>query len=266
MNGAVRKRLRIARLVVFCLSTALLLRQLADNAGGGESYDAALSIATAGKKTAAPAETEAAKGEWVPETVTGDENMDVIAAIDIGALQEVNPDVIGWIWIPDSKVNYPIVQGSDNDYYLKHTWDKQENSVGSIFLEHRNTADFGDYNTILYGHNMNDGSMFANIKRYSTEWYWERHPYIYIATETGHYRYEVFSGYESSTEGTAYGLSFHQPETKVNFLKTAIQKSTADTGVRPELTDRVLTLSTCSGVGYANRWVVHARLKMVKVE
>lgn len=269
-----RKWLRVVLLMVFLISTALLVRQFMDNAGGSESYDSALAIATGGSKKTASAEAEAAQTEqapaealrWIPEPVTDDENMAVIASIDIKALQEVNPEVIGWIWIPDSNINYPIVQGSDNDYYLKHTWDGKENSVGSIFLEHRNTPDFTDYNTIVYGHNMNDGSMFANIKRYSTEWYWERHPYIYIATETGAYRYEVFSSYEAATDSPAYGLSFRQDETKVNFLQTAIRDSQAYTGVEPELTDRVLTLSTCSGAGYSSRWVVHARLKMVKAE
>ena len=265
-----RNILRALLLVVFLISTTLLLLQFRDNSGGSESYDTALAIATSGtkKEAAPPAETEAAenKPEWVPEKITDDPHMEEMAGIDLAALQEVNPDVIGWIRVPDSNIDYPIVQGEDNDFYLKHTWDKQKNSVGSVFMEHRNTPDFTDYNTILYAHNMNDGSMFANVKRYNTLWYWERHRYVYIATEDGVFRYEVFSGYETSTDGTAYGLSFHQTETKVNFLTTAIEKSTAYMEIHPELTDRILTLSTCSGLGKTNRWVIHARLKMVLAE
>ena len=264
-----RNILRLILLAVFLVSTGLLLLQLRDNAGGEESYNTALAIATADtkKESAPPAETEAAvTEEWVPEEITGDEHLEAMEEIDIAALQAVNPHVIGWIRVPDSNIDYPIVQGQDNDFYLKHTWDGTLNSVGSIFMEHRNTPDFTDYNTILYGHNMNDGSMFANVRRYNTEWYWERHPYVYIATEAGVFRYEVFSSYESSIEGKAYGLSFQQQKTKAEFLNNAIVKTAADRGIRPEMTDRILTLSTCSGLGQSNRWVLHARLKMVKTE
>lgn len=263
-----RKRLRLLLLAIFLVSTTLLALQLRDKALGSQSYDNALSIAASGtKKETAPSEAEEAPiARWVPEPVTDDPHLEELALLDIAALRAVNPEVIGWIRIPDSHIDYPLLQGRDNDYYLKHTWDGQENAVGSIFLEYRNTPELTDYNTIVYGHNMNDGSMFADLRRYSTEWYWQRHPYVYIATEAGVFRYEVFSSYESSTEGTAYGLSFHQAETKATFLSTAIQKSAADLGIRPEITDRILTLSTCSGVSYANRWVVHARLKMVKAE
>lgn len=267
-----KKKLRILFLIVFLISTALLLRQVLDNAGGSSSYDDALSIATSGgsKKTASEkaeaAVTEEEKPEWVPAEITGDEHLDALADIDLEALREVNPDVIGWIRIPDSNVDYPLLQGTDNDYYLKHTWDGKENSVGSIFLEHRNSPELTDFNTIVYGHNMNDGSMFANIKRYNTEWYWERHPYVYVLTDAGAYRYEVFSSYEATTDSQTYGLSFNQGKTRASFLEHAIQKSAAYTGVRPEMTDRILTLSTCSGMGPKNRWVLHARLKMVKAE
>lgn len=262
-----RKILRIILLLVFFISTSVLALRLRDNAGGSESYHNALSLATSGNQTeTAPSQPEdAVKNQWVPEAITGDANMEELKKLDLDALQAVNPQVIGWIRIPDSPIDYPILQGQDNDYYLNHTWDGKQNAVGSIFLEHRNNPDLTDFNTILYGHNMNDGSMFAAIRRYNTQWYWERHPYVYLVTEQGVFRYEVFSAYESSTEGTAYGLSFHQSETKATFLSTAIRLSAADQGIRPELTDRVLTLSTCSGLGYSSRWVVHARLKMVQI-
>lgn len=266
-----RKGLRGILLAVFFVSTAMLLFQLRDNAGGSQSYGNALAIASSGvtvKKEAAPPVPETAGKEalWIPEEVTGDAHMEAMAAIDIAALREVNPQVIGWIRIPETNVDYPILQGSDNDYYLKHTWDGKENSVGSIFMEHRNSGDFTDFNTILYGHNMNDGSMFANIRRYSTDWYRQRHPYVYVATEGGVYRYEVFSGYQAAVDSPAYGLSFHQEKTRADFLGTAVRDSQTDSGILPELTDRVLTLSTCSGMGYSHRWVLHARLKMVKAE
>ena len=192
--------------------------------------------------------------------------MEEMEKINLAALQEVNPDVIGWIRIPDSKIDYPLVRGADNDYYLNNTWDKKKSSVGSIFMEYRNAPDLMDYNTILYGHNMNDGSMFANIKRYSSQWYWERHPYVYILTEQGVYRYEVFAAYETPVDSKTYGLSFRQTETKTALLEHIFEKSPDFYQIVPDPMDRILTLSTCSGMGYSNRWVIHARLKMIRTE
>ena len=266
-----KKLLRLLLLILFAVSTLLLVRQFADNAGGSGSYDRALDLAQSSKKSSAVqvAETspESSLPQWVPAPIEEDDpHISQLESLDLSALQAVNPDVVGWIRIPDTRVDYPLMQGQDNDYYLTHTWDGQENSVGSIFLEHRNHMDFTDFNTIVYGHNMNDGSMFAALPRFATTWYYERHPYVYILTASGVLRYEVFASYRASVEGSTYGLSFQQDMTKVNFLTDAVKNSQLTTDIQPALTDRILTLSTCSGVGYSNRWVVHARLKMVPSE
>ena len=92
------------------------------------------------------------------------------------------------------------------------------------------------------------------------------HPYIYLTTDAGVYRYEVFSSYKADVDGETYGLSFELVKTKARFLLHALENSVIDTGIMPDVTDRILTLSTCSGAGYTTRWVVHARLKMVEVE
>lgn len=272
MNKEMRTLLNGILVVFFLFGITMMLRQARDNSSGGSSYDDALQIAlsddvgTVLTEETQPAETEEQK-QWIPAPIEDeDAHVQTLEAISLDALREINPDVLGWILIPDTKVNYPILQGEDNDFYLKHTWEGKKNSVGSIFLEHRNTSDFTDFNTIVYGHNMNDGSMFANIKRYESMWYWERHPYIYIRTDAGVFRYEVFSSYRAELTGSAYGLSFYQQETRANFLINALEASRIDTGIEPALTDRILTLSTCSGAGYSNRWVVHARLKMIQEE
>lgn len=259
--------------VVFVISTALLLCQFGDNAGGEDAYGDALAIAsgTGSREEQEPAITEATEPViletiWVPAAVEDDPMMEEMAAIDLAALREVNEDVVGWIRIPNTKIDYPMMQGEDNDYYLKHTWDRRRNSVGSIFLEHLSSPDLTDYNTIVYGHNMNDGSMFAGLRRYTTQKYWEEHPYVYMVTDEGVYRYEIFASYKADVESAAYGLSFNQTKTKVNFLQYALEKSKIETQIIPEKNDRILTLSTCSGSGYTTRWVVQARLKMVEVQ
>lgn len=265
-------------LMAFLISTALLGKQFLDNAGGEAAYGSALAIASgnSGQKENAVSEetadisfeeTETKGPQWVVAPVTEeDPHMEEMAQIDLAALREVNEDVIGWIRIPDTKIDFPLMQGEDNDYYLNHAWDGRKTSVGSIFLEHRNNPDLTDYNTIVYGHNMNDGSMFAGLKKYDSTFYWEKHPYVYLTTGQGVYRYEVFSSYKADVEGVTYGLSFNQVETRAKFLLNAMEKTRLDTGITPRENDRILTLSTCSGAGYSTRWVVHARLKMMRSE
>lgn len=273
MKKKVRIPLFLMMAAIFAVSTTLLISQFGDNASGDDAYGDALAIAS-GTETQTRADvsateaTEPVKQEsvWVPAPVEDDPVMEEMAAIDLAALREVNEDVVGWIRIPDTKIDYPVMQGEDNDYYLKHTWDRRNNSVGSIFLEHLSNPELVDYNTIIYGHNMNNGSMFAGLRKYTTQKYWEEHPYVYIKTDQGVYRYEIFAAYKADVDSVTYGLSFNQTITKVNFLQYALETSKIDTQIIPGKYDRILTLSTCSGSGYTTRWVVQARLKMVEVQ
>lgn len=273
MKNWIRRCLRLLLLAVFLVSSALLLRQFFHNSHSSESYDNALQLAlstgSSPEKPESRQETEptAPQVQWVPAPVEDDDpNMEAMAQINLAALREVNEDVVGWIMIPDTRIQYPIMQGEDNDFYLKHTWEGEENFAGSVFMEYRNTPDFTDYNTILYAHNMTNGSMFADLKRYSTQQFWAKHPYVYLVSDAGVYRYEVFSSYKADIDGSTYGLSFQQEKTRTNFLLDALKNSRIDMAVIPEMQDRVLTLSTCSGMDYDTRWVVHARLKMVQVQ
>lgn len=272
-NG--RKWLRLVLLAVFLGSTALLLRDFRDDLGGKAAYEAAAILAAAEQTgpaaaeepTAAPAEETVPKRKvWVPELVEEDPELEQLQTIDLAALREVNPDVLGWIRIPGTKVDYPLLQGEDNEYYLYRTWDDRRNSVGSIFLESRNSPDLTDYNTIIYGHNMNNGSMFASIRNYVTQKYWEEHPYVYLLTDAGVYRYEIFSSYKTKTDSRAYGLSFQQKQTREEFVQHSLENAKFDTGIVPGEMDRILTLSTCAGGGYTTRWVIQARLKLVQIE
>lgn len=274
MDKRLRKGFLAVLAAIFLVSTVLLLRQFSDNAGGEDAYGDALSVAMQSLPeenvplTPAPAAAGTEDGpRWVPAPIEGaDPELETLAAMDLAALREVNPDVIGWIRIPNTRINYPLLQGQDNDYYLKRAWDHRETSVGSIFLEQRNAADLTDYNTIVYGHNMNDGSMFAGLRKFSAQGYWEKHPYVYILSDAGVYRYEIFASYKAPVDSVTYGLSFHQVETKAAFLLYALENSRIQTEIIPQEHDRILTLSTCSGAGYAHRWVVQARLKMVEAE
>lgn len=87
--------------------------------------------------------------------------MAALAAVDLAALREVNPEVVGWIEIPDGGISYPLMQGANNQWYLKHTWVGDYSSVGSVFMDCRSHADLSDFHTILYGHRLRSGAMFA---------------------------------------------------------------------------------------------------------
>lgn len=254
--------------LVCVFSTGKFLLQQQDKAAGNKTYEAALALAVSETKASRPVPSEqepSPEPQWVVAPVEEDDpHIDTLEAIDLGALREVNPQVVGWILIPDTKINYPLMQGDDNDYYLNRTWDEEKNAMGSIFLECMNLPDLTNPNTIVYGHNMMDGSMFADIRKFRYQDFWETHPYVYILSDNGVYRYEIFSSYLAEIESNTYGLVFPTAGSWVSFLNQAILDSDIETEVVPEITDRVLTLSTCSAAGYDTRWVVHARLKMIQ--
>ena len=261
MSKTMRRILLLLLPLVFLGSGAMLLRRLADYREGQQEYDEAGSMAGVPDFS----DTE------LPPLVTGEDSAsgaepyvdpyaDALAAMDFSALREVNPDVLGWILIPDTVVSYPLVQGTDNEYYLTRTWKKWTSAVGSIFLEASNHADFTDFNTVIYGHNMNNGSMFGTLKKYKSQSYYRQHPYVYLTTDSGSARYEIFAAYEVSTEGESYRLGFANAEEKQAFLDACLAMSVIDTGVTPTPYDHIITLSTCTGRGHATRWVVQARL------
>lgn len=271
MKRSIRIILTLLLAAAFLFSTGQYLLQRQDKVTGNSAYEEALAIAvsrqqdvprTASAPTEAP--VPAMQPQWVvaaPEE--GDPHIRTLEDMDLAALRQVNPDVLGWILIPDTRISYPLLQGTDNNYYLERTWDRQSNAMGSIFLEYLNQPDLTDYNTIVYGHNMNDGSMFAGIREFRDQEFWKTHPYVYILSDQGVYRYEIFSAYQASVKSSTYGLDFSGDGDRAAFLHHAAANSVIETGIEPEPTDRVLTLSTCNGAGYATRWVVHARLKMV---
>lgn len=278
MNTGIRQVVALILAAICLFSTGKVLMQWFSQSEGDDSYASAVVIAqsatvasTRPPETEPAAEvtespTEAPEPVWVPAPVEEeDANFATLATIDLKALREINPDVVGWIYIPNSYINYPLMQGADNQFYLEHTWEGNANPYGSIFLEHRNSPDLTDFNTIIYGHNMRNGSMFAGLSNYAYQWHWAWNRYVYIVTDSGILRYEIFSSYFADVDSTTYGLSFNQPETRENFIAHALENSQIETGITPAITDRIITLSTCTGLGYESRRVVHAYLKMIPV-
>lgn len=128
--------------------------------------------------------------------------------IDFASLKSVNDDVVGWIYVeavPD--INYPIVHGKDNETYLHRTYEKNYNFAGTIFVDYENKGDFSDCNTIVYGHNMKNGSMFAQLKKFTQdEETYKKSKYFWIFTPEKNYRYEIISAYTTGVNSDTYTL------------------------------------------------------------
>lgn len=167
-------------------------------------------------------------------------------AVDFVSLQEINPDIAGWIYIEGTEINYPVVQGEDNQYYLKHLFSGEWNSSGCIFLDSRNSADLSDRHSILYGHHMKNGSMFSGLTEYKEQEFYDSHPVALLLTPDKNYEIEIFAGYVASIQDEAWELSFPSDSDFTEWLEKAEERSCFTSGIAPAATDRILTLSTCS--------------------
>ena len=178
--------------------------------------------------------------------------------IDLASLKAINAEAVGWIEIPGTEISYPLVHTSDNTYYLTHTFKRQENKSGSIFIETSNAANFTDLHTIIYGHNMKDGSMFAGLKNYEKKNYYEAHPYVYVDLDDGTHCYQIFSCHQADITDISYTIGYAADDTYASFLDSLKTSSLYDTGVSVDTEDSVITLSTCTNKG-EKRFVVHAK-------
>lgn len=193
-------------------------------------------------------------------TDSGDAWYDAMT-VDFAGLKQTNSDVVGWLYVDGSDViSYPILQGEDDEEYLHKDLIGQELKAGSIFLEAGNASDFSDYHTIIYGHNMRDGSMFGSLKKYhSKDGFYEDHPCFTVFTPSAAYHYEIFGYEDVSADDQVYSIGYGPGEAYQEFLGYLKSISYLDAGVEVSDTDRVVTLSTCSTSG--RRFVVHGVLK-----
>lgn len=166
--------------------------------------------------------------------------------IDFHGLWEVNAQTVGWIYCEGTSISFPVVQGEDNEYYLKHMFNGEENPDGSIFLDSGNKSDFSDCHNIIYGHHMNSGAMFAPLLEYKKQEFYEEHPRMLLMTPEGNYVVEIFAGYVADVEADAWRIEFSSLQEYGEWIERSVSKSWISAGAAPAVSDRVLTLSTCS--------------------
>ena len=188
------------------------------------------------------------------------ENLNQFPVVDFNSLKGINPDVMAWIYIPGTHVNYPVVQGEDNEYYLNRLFTGKWNSAGAIFMDYRNEADLSDAHTIIYGHQMNNRTMFHDLKLYEDQEFYDEQPIGYLLTPQGTYLLEFFSGYVSSVDTNAWQLNFTEEGSFTSWLEDIQGRSAFTSDVKLREEDRVITLSTCSSAFENARFVLHARL------
>ncbi len=184
---------------------------------------------------------------------------------DFEYLSSVNSDVVGWIQIPGTAVNYPMVQGTDNDYYLTHLYTGATSSNGAIFMDSGTTEQLKDKNAIIFGHNMKDGSMFATLNNYTaSSSYYSLHPYIVVTDVSGtRYIYDIFAVYtvdsaDEEASNSVYLHGFGADSVYADYLEYVKSLSVYDTGISVDQDDYIITLSTCASANSSVRTIVQA--------
>lgn len=177
--------------------------------------------------------------------------------IDFESLRAVNPEVVGWLTIDGTDIDYPIAQHSDNDYYLHHLFNEEWNSSGCLFMDCHNQSDFSGRHTIIYGHHMDNGTMFQNLMYYKEQSFYEEHPTARLCTPDGTYTVEFFAGYVADVDSDAWKLDFTSDRDFADWLAAALERSLFESTVPPTATDKIVTLSTCSYEFYNVRFVLH---------
>lgn len=185
--------------------------------------------------------------------------------IDFQKLQEENADIYAWIQIPGTKIDYPVLQhGYDDGFYLNHTADGAYGAVGSIYTERQTAKDFSDFNTVMYGHNVPNGTMFRGLHQYEDAQYLKEHPEIIIYTPDAKRVYTIFAAVVYEDRHILNTFDFTKVSHRQEFLDSVLQSRNManqfreDISVTPE--DRILTLSTCIKTQRDKRYIVGAVL------
>ena len=239
----------IAAIVVFCYAAFNLYHIYTEYKKGTDEYNQIEEMAVT-ERDADSAEVAGPNAQLKPPI-----------EVDFDKLKSVNEDVVGWIYVdalPD--ISYPIVKGKDNQTYLHQTYEKNYNFAGTIFVDYENSGDFSDCNTLVYGHNMKNGSMFGHLKKFrEDDKLYKQDKYFWILTPERNYRYEIISAYTTGVNSDTYTLFKGLGEEFEKYLETIkgyseIQTDDTDLTIK----DKIVTLSTCTG-NESTRFVVQGK-------
>lgn len=184
-----------------------------------------------------------------------------LADVDFAALKEVNSDVVAWLTMTGTPIDYPVAQGEDNQYYLKHLFTKDPGVAGCLFLDAANDRDFGDANSVIYGHHMKNSSMFGSLDGFKEQSYYEEHPSLTLYTPDRVYTVELFAAYVVKSNSEEIPTSFASAADFTAYVDQAKARSCFQSGLAVTAGDRILTLYTCAYSSDDARFIVQGVLR-----
>jgi sortase B len=191
-------------------------------------------------------------GEVSPDTSFGDLNLDWTA------LKAVNPDIVAWVLIPGTNINYPIVQGDDNDYYLTHLSDDSYSRSGAVFLDSLSPSGLDGANNMIYGHNMRDGSMFANINKFTSQDFFDAHRTIYLCTPERNMELQTFACERMSGNAPIRIFQFATNDDLQDYVQTLLANAVATAGDTGGI-QQVYSFITCNNGNDSYRVLLSAK-------
>jgi len=194
-----------------------------------------------------------------------DTEKELVIPVDFEALKKINAEIYAWITIPGTVIDYPVVQSEKDDAkYLTLTAEEEESAAGSIFSESKNAKDFSDVHTVLYGHNMKDGTMFAGLHKFEEEEFFNAHRTVVIYTPDAIRYYRIFAAYLYDDRHLLQSFDCSDAEVFEAYIKSIMEQRNLyayiDRKAKIRVSDRILTLSTCHSMGPEYRYLVQAVL------
>ena len=253
----------IILLVIFCVSTFLVGSYIVQSKKQGDQFDQLSQLVDSSRHETRP-DPATRPTEAEDATVsTEDKEPEILPAYQ--DLYNLNNDVVGWIQIEGTRVNYPVMQTPDRpNFYLRRNFDKMDSAWGCVYAREECDILKPSDNITLYGHNMRDCSMFGDLKEYNSKQFWEDHSLIFFDTLYEYHVYEIFSVFKTSAS-QGMGFEYHNMIDAANeeefneFIRTCKDLSFYDTGITPEYGDKIICLSTCEYTLENGRLVVAAR-------
>lgn len=190
--------------------------------------------------------------------VSGETEEETVFSVDFAKLKEINADTAAWLRFDEpSQISYPVVKGSDNSKYLHITFEGKKNAAGTLFMDFENELDFSDRNTFIYGHNMKNGSMFGQLRKYKSKEFWEANPYFYIYTPDGkETTYQIFSVSIVKDTSESYQKWYVDDKAFSDYVKFVRDQSLYTTDVEVKADAHIVSLSTCTNVRDDERLLV----------
>lgn len=181
--------------------------------------------------------------------------------IDFDALRKINPDVVAWLYYENSVIDYPVVKGENNDKYIYTMFDGTESGFGCLFVDAVTEDPFNQFNTIIYGHHMRNGSMFADLKHLKNPEYCEQHPRLELITPEGKYHLEIYAFLNQPSDSKIYTTNIREEEERQSYIETVNNLALYTTDITIKPTDRLVVLSTCAYEYKEARYMVICKME-----